>query len=268
MAPTKRCPNCDASNPESAPWCSLCLERFPGPADEPAPETELDPGTPAPAPEPAVVGAPGDGETRAAPSAAPAGTGVETTGFRVTEDGIHWICATCGTANNLEATECSVCGMTFAEIIRPTPERPQGDPGTAALYSLFFPGAGHGYLGMWGQAVARGILWLWVALVTTIGLLDNDVPGSIAMATLFGLAALGLWIVTAHDAFQEASDEPSKVLLRGRRFLYLVLGLMALLFVVMLVGLMAARGRAQEDPLSIPAWRSTSSPISTEHQTS
>ena len=28
MAQTKRCPNCGASNPETAEWCSLCLERF------------------------------------------------------------------------------------------------------------------------------------------------------------------------------------------------------------------------------------------------
>ena len=188
----------------------------------------------------------------------------DTTGFEVTEEGVRWVCVTCGTPNNLEATECAVCGMAFAEILRPKPARPEGDPGKAALYSLLFPGAGHGYLRMWGQAIARAVLSVWVLLVTLVGILDQDVPGSLAMATIFGVAALALWVITAHDAFQEASHDESKVLLRGRRFLYVVLGLMALLFVVMLVALMSARGRVEETALSIPAWRSTSSPIFTE----
>ncbi|MBW3594840.1 MAG: hypothetical protein KY391_04615, partial [Actinobacteria bacterium] len=64
-------------------------------------------------------------------------------------------------------------------------------------------------------------------------------------------------------------------LLRGRRYLYLVLGLMALLFVVMFLALMSARSRVGQDPIggpsqdvgrptSIPAWRSTSSRTFTE----
>lgn len=243
----KRCPNCGASNPETAQWCSLCLERF----DEPAPEPEI----------------PSEGD------AAPVRTASKPdySAFQVTEEGIKWICPTCSNANNLDAQACTACGTTFAEAVRPKAARPQRDPATAALVSLFFPGAGHAYLGMWGQAVARGVLSFWVLLVAVVGLLDKDVPGSLFMAVAFGLAAFGLWFAAAHDAYREANDETSMVLMRGKRFLYIVLGLLCLLFVVMFAALMSARGRTADDalggPTSIPVWRSTSSRIFMEPPT-
>ena len=262
VAPTNRCPHCGASNPESAEWCSLCLERFRDP--EPEPETE-------PAPVPAPAGAPTPGGTaaqEATPGTATAPRPSTDPGaFRVTDEGIQWICPTCGTTNDIDLIACEVCGTTFAETMRSKPERPVRDPAKAALFSLFFPGAGHAYLGMWGQAVARAVLSLWVLLVAVVGLLDKKVPGSLIMALLFGLAALGLWLVAAHDAFREASDDSGGALLRGKRFLYVVLGLMALLFVAMLVALLTARSRTQDAPLSIRSWPSTSSPISMAHPT-
>lgn len=263
MAKTKRCPNCGAANAESAEWCSLCLERFA--TEEPPTPTTATAEPRGATPRSSV------GEVQTAPAPPP----VDTSAFEVTESGIKWICATCGTPNPLDDPACGACGTTFAETVRPKPERAQGDPGKAALFSLFYPGAGHAYLGMWGQAVARAVLSTWVLLVTIVGMLDRDVPGSLAMAAMFGIAALGLWLLAAHDAFREATDEPEKVLLRGRRYLYLVLGLMVLLFIVMFLALMSARSRVQDDPVgapthaagrptSIPAWRSMSSPISTE----
>ena len=269
MAQTKPCPNCGASNPETAQWCSLCLERFVEPEEqlgepEPAQGEELVPVTTAPEDVTGVAeGA--EGAEGAEPAAATRTTG-SSGAFTITEGGITWTCATCGSDNALEQSACSVCGATFADTVRPREERPPRDPSKAALYSLFFPGAGHAYVGMWGQAVARGVLSAWVFLVALIGLLDRDVPGSLIMAAMFGLAALGLWAAAAHDAYREAANESNLVLLRGRRFLYVVLGLMALLFVVMFIAMLSARSRT-EDPLaaptSIPAWRSTSSPTST-----
>ena len=256
MALTKRCAHCGASNPETAQWCSLCHERF----VEPEPEGE-------PEPQPVAAGlaaaATSEGEQGTPASTAPR---TDHGAFQVTEDGIRWVCATCGTSNGLELSACPVCGASFADTVRPKPERPQVDPAKATLFSLFFPGAGHGYMGMWGQAIARGVLSFWVLLVTVVGILDKSVPGSLLMATIFGIAALVLWLVSAHDTYREASNEPDKVILRGKRFLYLVLGLMALLFVVMFIALMTARSRAPET-LSIPTWPSTSSPISTEQPT-
>lgn len=256
MALTKRCPKCGASNSETAEWCSQCLERF---------------DTPVPEPEPAVVGGPPSPPGRSAPASGEQGkrspSSVDTGAFQVTEEGINWVCRTCGSANSIDVFTCSVCGTTFADHVRPESQRPQRDPATTAMISLFFPGAGHAYLGMWGQAVARAVLSLWVLLVAVVGLVDKDVPGSLVMAGLFGFVALLLWIVAAHDAFREATNDTGRILLRGRRFLYLVLALMALLFVAMLVALMTARSRAPEGALSIPPWPSTSYPISTGQPT-
>lgn len=258
VALTKLCANCGAANSETAEWCSQCLERFD--AQVPEPEPAVVGGPPAPPDEVAPAGA-GTGQAKRPSSPVDAGA------FQVTEEGINWVCRTCGHANGIDLFTCSVCGTTFADHVRPEDDRPQRDPATTAMISLLFPGAGHAYLGMWGQAVARGVLSVWVLLVAVVGLLDKDVPGSLLMAGLFGSVALLLWIVAAHDAFREATNDTARVLLRGRRFLYLVLGLMALLFVAMLVALTTARSRAPEGALSINLWPSTSYPISTGQPT-
>ena len=252
MATQKRCPSCGASNPEAAQWCSLCLERF----DKPEPE-------------PDALKADG----AASPPHKDQARKRDYSAFKVTEEGIKWICPTCTTANDLDLQACTACGSTFADAIRPKPARVERDPARTALVSLFFPGAGHAYLGMWGQAVARGVLSFWVVLVTVVGVLDKKVPGSLAMATAFGIAALVLWLVAAHDAYREATNNPGAVLLRGKRFLYVVLGLMGLLFIVMFAALMTARGRVDDAsallaPTSILVWRSMSYRIFTERPTS
>lgn len=113
---------------------------------------------------------------------------------------------------------------------------PERDPGTAAMLSLFMPGAGHGYLGLWGQAVSRAILGLWVSgIVLLAGLQDG--AGSGLIAIVFGAASFGLWIVTAHDAYREASHDPGAVILKGRTFLFTVLGLL-----LMLLGMLVVSG--------------------------
>lgn len=158
--------------------------------------------------------------------------------FTITETGIVWTCSRCETVNPLDASVCSVCGTTFADVIRPPDDRLERDPNTVAMYSLFFPGAGHWYLGLTGQAVARGVLSVWVVLVAVLA----GVAGSVLMGVVFGLAALGLWIAAAHDAYREARHESAAVILKGRTFLYLVLGLL-LLMVVLLVAAGVQAGR-------------------------
>jgi hypothetical protein len=112
------------------------------------------------------------------------------------------------------------------------------DPNTVALYSLFFPGAGHWYLGLKPAAIARGIVSTWVALVAILA----GIGGSLVMAGVFILAAFALWVAAAHDAYREARGEESMVFLKPRMFMYVVLGLLVLM-VVMLVsaGLRAGR---------------------------
>lgn len=156
--------------------------------------------------------------------------------FTVTEAGITWKCTRCDTENPLEATVCSVCGTTFADSIRPPAERPNRDPNTVALYSLFFPGAGHWYLGLKAAAVARGIVSLWVVLIALLA----AVAGQALMAVTFALVAFALWGVAAHDAYREARGEAKSVLLKGRSFVYVVLGLLFLVGVLLVTAALRA----------------------------
>jgi hypothetical protein len=172
------------------------------------------------------------------PAAAPA---VRTSGaFTITETGIVWTCSRCETVNPLDASVCTVCGTTFAAVIRPPEDRPERDPNTVALYSLFFPGAGHWYLELKGQAVARGVLSLWVVAVAVLA----AIAGSTLMGVVFAAVALVLWIAAAHDAYREARNEPSMVLLKGRVFLYLVLGLLLLMVVLLVAAGLQAGGQS------------------------
>ena len=255
MADTKRCPHCGGLNPVNADWCGQCLERFtpkPAPApvavaaappvaavDEPAVDIDaLLAGIKAPA----TTDVPAQVPSRpASPPPPAAAVGTTHGSFTVREHGVVWTCSRCDTENPLDQQVCSVCGTTFAEVVRPKEERPERDPGMAAMASLFFPGAGHGYLGLWGQAVARGVLHAWVLFVVLIAVLQRG-PGSGAVGIVFGLAATALWAVSAHDAYREARHESSQVLLKGKLFLYLVLGLLVLLLVLLMSSGLRARG--------------------------
>ena len=250
MADTKRCPHCGGLNPVNADWCGQCLERF-TPKPAPAPVAVAPP----PVDEPAVdidallsgITAEATSEKEEAPPrpAAPpppaAAVGTTHGSFTVRKHGVVWTCSRCDTENPLDQQVCSVCGTTFAEVVRPKEERPERDPGMAAMASLFFPGAGHGYLGLWGQAIARGVLHAWVLFVVLIAVLQRG-PGSGSVGIVFGLAATGLWGVSAHDAYREARHESNQVLLKGKVFLYLVLGLLVLLLVLLMSSGLRARG--------------------------
>ena len=222
MAESFRCPNCGALNPSGAEWCGQCLTRFQAAAPPPPP--------------PPPAGAPA-GATRnpsAPPAARPQLAGLATGArgpFTVTEDGITWRCTRCDSDNPLAAPVCAVCGTTFADSMRPPKERVERDPNTVALYSLFFPGAGHWYIDMKGQAIARGVLSVWVVFVALLG----GVQGSLALALPFALAAFALWAIAAHDAYREARGESAAVILKGRAFMYVVFGLLLLMF-LLLVG--------------------------------
>lgn len=97
------------------------------------------------------------------------------------------------------------------------------------MYSLFFPGAGHWYLGLKGAAIARGVLSSWVVFVA----IAAGVAGSVLMASLFGLTAFILWAVAAHDAYREATNQPGAVILKGKMFVYLVIALLLLMIALL-----------------------------------
>ena len=250
MAETKRCPHCGGSNPVNAEWCGQCLQRFVEPEPEPVPEAMAEGPASVQGAEgdvalaagavAAATPAPADAAAAQAPPPPTAAVGTQHGAFTVREQGVVWTCDRCETENPLDVPVCAVCGTSFAEVMRPTQERPERDPGTAAMVSLFFPGAGHAYIGMWGQAVARGVLSLWVLFVVLVSVLQKG-AGSGLIAVVFGLVAFALWAAAAHDAYREAQHQESQVLLKGKVFLYLVLGLLGLLMVLLVGAGLAGR---------------------------
>jgi hypothetical protein len=274
-----RCPSCGGLNRAGADWCGQCLRRFTAPpAPAPVHETVAEapaetpaPVVPAPVAEapvaPAPVPAPSADTSRyaayiddaraaeVAPSPAPTApddapaaktpppeaVGTERGAFKVTPEGIVWTCKSCDTENPLALQTCSVCGTQFANTLRDDePKHQERDPGTVAMLSLFMPGAGHAYMGMWGQAIARGILQLWVLFTALMGALQKG--GSNVIVIVFGMASMVLWMLAAHDAYREASHEPKSVILKGRAFMYVVLGLLFLLIVLLMGAGLKANG--------------------------
>jgi ribosomal protein L40E len=266
---TRRCSACGGLNPLDADWCGQCLRSFsPPPPPPPVREaagappltTESDPlFGPLPSPsarfetgpagggfdplsDPLGIGfgsvesiEPG-GEGVAPPVEPAAAREVQRHGaFAFAGSDISWTCDRCDTDNELSARLCRVCGSGFGDIVRPAPERIERDPNTVALISLFFPGAGHAYLGMWSQAIARAAMSAWVLAVVLVALIQRGVPGSGAIVALFGITAFALWGVAAHDAYREASDEPHAVVLRPRMFLYVTIALLFLLFTSLMI---------------------------------
>jgi ribosomal protein L40E/TM2 domain-containing membrane protein YozV len=231
-----RCPFCGALNPVEADWCGQCLARFTEPGVE---YGTADDGTGDDEEEDEEGEPPASGTTavRAAP-----GTILERGAFRVTDEGIHWVCPQCETVNSIDDDLCVACSVPFAQTLRVERERPTKDPGTAALFSLFFPGAGHAYLGLWGQAATRAILSTWAILVAIFSIFEGTGAGSVLLAGLFIVSALALWVVAAHDAYREASLQEERVLLHGRRYLWVVIGLlMSMVTVLTIAGVSASR---------------------------
>jgi ribosomal protein L40E len=239
----ERCAFCGALNPADAEWCGQCLRRFP------PPEISVDPIESAAGilkgEEAAELSERAEVSTAAETAAAaererlrPAARGA----FTVTETGITWTCAQCGTKNPLDASICNVCGNTFAETMSPTEPRPSRDPNMAALLSLLLPGAGHAYVGLWAQAASRAVISVWVIFVVVVSFFAKGRANSTLMAAVFGAVAVGLWAVGAHDAYREARNESRHVLLKGKVFFWLVLGLLMLLFIMMVVTALQAAG--------------------------
>lgn len=211
-----RCPACGGLNPPRADWCGQCLRRFPpepSPVDQPAAASETV-------------------SVRALQPGSRANDEVRRGAFLIGAGVVAWSCALCSTANDLDARSCSACGAPFTSTVSPPAERPQRDPNSVALYSLLLPGAGHAHLRLWGQAIARASMSAWVASVA----LFAAVGGSVALAAAFGAAALGLWLVGAHDAYWAAKNDDRRALLSGRRWLYLTVGLVAILFLALILG--------------------------------
>jgi hypothetical protein len=254
-----RCPSCGGLNPEKADWCGQCLRRFtpppaPGPAvpegapvepADPSVPNEMDPAASIQPPLYLVETLPTAADAAPKPHAqaamhAPPGVNTQRGPFTVSDRGVTWACATCGSVNAMESEICSACGSTLHATLAPDEDgnRKDRDPRLTAMVSLAYPGVGHAYLGMWGQAVARVTIATWI-LAAVIAGLSVEAAGARVLAVVFVLVALGMWGVSAHDAYREAQRQQRLTILKGRMFLYLVVGLLALLFVQLFLGAQA-----------------------------
>jgi ribosomal protein L40E len=199
----RRCRTCGALVADDATWCGQCY----------SPLTEE-----ARAPEPAhAVGTVGGSET---PTAASEGGEP------------FWPCPTCRSRNPIAADVCTVCGTPFSQLFREDEaERPSVEPRDALAWSLVFPGLGHRKLGRPLDGLARGVLFGVAFLFAILTGLGANNPLLFAVFVLFLVVGLGVYALSAYEAYRMAQGG---AVLVGSRVLLWALVLVIFLAVALL----------------------------------
>jgi ribosomal protein L40E len=226
----RRCPDCGASNPFAADWCSQCHRRFDHSPPRPA-------GT--------------NGAERSKPAAAKTGvaTLAEIDGSPAVRrshegDGLVWTCPACETENPLEASACARCGSPFVSFFaRPKARRLRASSRGALIGSAALPGLGHWLLGITGAAIARALLYLWTLGVSVLLLARPPSTGRSlvrAVATVFALSAAAVWVVSFLETgrLAEGNEEP---LVPLKALTWMMAGLSGVLFFGLLGAAMSRR---------------------------
>ena len=170
-----RCPSCGALVTADADWCGQCFTPLPK------------------APQPVAVASStiGGGEAPAL-DAGP-------------KKALTWPCPTCGNDNAIELDACSVCGTSFAALLRGEDPAKDVDPGSAFTRSLMFPGLGHKMVGRGLDGLARGALFWWMFLTTVLLLVSGVSSGPmVVLLALFGGATILIYLFTAYEASRMA----------------------------------------------------------------
>jgi hypothetical protein len=240
----RRCPSCGGLVGPDAEWCTQCFARLTDTHPESAGtqrETEI-PGAPegsqGPDPEALEAVQEGPGGFRYLPPASGMGAGLHAKG-----ESIVWDCAMCGTENALDAARCSACGTPFGQIFEQPAEEEPVDPGRAAMFSLFFPGAGHYLAGRKGEGFARGIVFTFALLlgIFSIGPVRAGSGAAYLFMLVLSLAfAAGVYVTSTADAGREARGE--KPILSMRMLLYGAVGLMFAAIAILTMVATSARG--------------------------
>jgi hypothetical protein len=183
----RRCPNCHALVSADADWCGQCFTSL-----------RVEPETPT-VPSPVRVSAD--------PSATKTGTAM-------------WTCPTCGEENGLDLDACAVCGTSFATLFRQDERPPAVDPRFALTRSLIFPGLGHRAVGRGADGLARAVLFVFTFGMALLILISRPSAGPVVgLLVLYGSLAVGLYVLTALEAYQMAQGGgpivSSRVLLWG-----------------------------------------------------
>lgn len=191
----RRCPNCGALATADAEWCGQCFTPLPA-AGEAGPSPDVD-DAPVPDEPPAAVG----GAVPRSPETAP-----------------MWPCPTCGNANPIELDACSVCGTSFATLMRSDEKPPDVDPKDALVASLMFPGRGQRKLGRPLDGFAWGVLFVIMCSLTLILAFAHGSSVLKSMFWLYLLLALTVYLGSAYEAYRMA--EGANPLISTRQLLW------------------------------------------------
>jgi predicted RNA-binding Zn-ribbon protein involved in translation (DUF1610 family) len=119
-----------------------------------------------------------------------------------------WPCPACGNENALDLDACSVCGTTFASLMRQDEAPPRVDPKDAASASLLYPGLGHRKVGRGLDGLARGVLFtVLAAMAATVLVSGVDSAGTFGVLLLFLGGALLVYLGSAYEAYRMAAGE-------------------------------------------------------------
>ena len=159
-----------------AEWCGQCFTSLRAPEPEPEP-------------------------ARASVLAQPAGEGGVSEGAKAA----MWPCPTCGSLIPIELDVCSVCGTSFAQLLRQDEPGPTVSPRDAFLWSLTFPGVGHAKAGRAPDGIARGTLFaLTFGLTLVIVLSGVSSPPVFAVVVLLLASAITIYLGSAAEAYRIA----------------------------------------------------------------
>lgn len=190
----RRCANCGALATADAEWCGQCFTALPPVGGAPQ-VTTTEERTPPPPPVPTP-----SNEADAA------------------DKPLTWPCPTCGTENPIALDACSVCGTSFAALMRSDEKPAQVEPRDALVASLIFPGLGQRKLGRPLDGFARGTLFVILCTLALILAFANGSGVLKAMFALYLLLALAVYLGTAYDAYRMA--EGAQPLVSTRNLLW------------------------------------------------
>ncbi len=125
-------------------------------------------------------------------------------------DARTWTCRVCDTANPVEASACSACHTSIFDVFGGGDAQAVITPGAAVAWSLLVPGWGHARAGqgLLGAAIGGVVV---LSAVFGAALWQTGMSGfGIALV----LAAVGVYLVAALDAFRWASGQAEETLLR------------------------------------------------------
>ncbi len=201
--PTMTCPDCGATNPADAQWCSLCARPLGASV------------TTKPEPPPAAPSERGDG-----PAHEPGDTSDDASDEPTAEDP-SWTCTTCGAANSVVADACATCGTSIFVAHGGASERAVDR--TRAAERALVPGAGHVALG----DTATGVMVVAVlALAVGFGSILTIGAGAVGAGVLCLLLGLGTWAAAYVDVGRRLAGSPAW--LSPGRLLWVALAVVAL----------------------------------------